>query len=77
MTDKVQRHTWGLREALFQEWDALRAGKIDPKRAMASAKLAQTIMQSVAVEMVYVAQVNRAKEGDQLPIAREVRLGKA
>lgn len=77
MSSKIQRHTWGLREALFQEWDAMRAGKIDPKQAMAAAKLAQVILHSVEVEMVYVAQVNRAKEGDQIAIAREIRLGAA
>ena len=77
MNKKIQRHTWGLREALFQEWDAMRSGEIEPKRAMASAKLAQVILHSVEVEMAYTAQVNRAKEGDALPIARELRLGPA
>lgn len=77
MSNRIQRHTWGLREALFHEWEGMRSGKIDPKRAMASAKLAQVILQSVEVEMAYTRQVNAAKEGDALPIAREIRLGAA
>jgi hypothetical protein len=75
MNHKIQRHTWGLREALFQEWEALRAGKIDARRAAASAKMAQAILHSVEVEMSYVHQVNRLKEGDQHPISTHIRLG--
>jgi hypothetical protein len=75
MSNKIHRHTWGLREALFQEWEALRAGKIDARRAQASAALARTIMQSVEVEMAYTDRVNRAKDGDMHPISAHVRLG--
>ena len=77
MSKRIQRHTWGLREALFEEWEALRRGDIAPSRALASAKVASVILQSVEVEMAYTRQVNNAKEGDVLPIARELRLGAA
>lgn len=77
MSKKIQRHTWGLREALFEEWEALRRGDIPPSRALASAKVAAVILQSVEVEMAYTKQINNAREGDALPIAREIRLGAA
>ena len=77
MSKRILRHTWGLREALFEEWEALRRGDIPPSRALASAKVASVILQSVEVEMAYTRQVNNAKEGDILPIARELRLGAA
>ena len=77
MSNKIQRHTWGLREALFHEWEALRAGRIDPRRAQAAAALARTILQSVEVEIAYTDKVNKAKDGDLTPISREVRLGPA
>jgi hypothetical protein len=77
MNKKIQRHTWGLREALFEEWEALRRGDIPPSRALASSKVAAVILQSVEVEMAYTKQVNNAKSGDVLPIAREIRLGAA
>lgn len=77
MSKRIQRHTWGLREALFEEWEALRRGDIPPSRALASAKVAAVILQSVEVEMAYTKQINNAREGDALPIAREIRLGAA
>jgi hypothetical protein len=77
MNKKIQRHTWGMREALFEEWEALRRGDIPPSRALASAKIASVILQSVEVEMAYTRQINATKEGDALPISREVRLGAA
>lgn len=77
MSKRILRHTWGLREALFEEWEALRRGDIPPSRALASAKVASVILQSVEVEIAYTRQVNNAKEGDILPISRELRLGAA
>jgi len=77
MSKRIQRHTWGLREALFEEWEGLRNGTISPSRALASAKVAGVILQSVQVEMAYTKQINNAKTGDALPIAREIRLGAA
>lgn len=77
MSGKIQRHTWGLRDALFQEWDALRTGKISVGQARASAALASAILNSVEVEMRVVQHMNRAKPGEAQAIAREIRLGGA
>ena len=41
----------GLREVLIDEIDALRNGTIEPARAYATAKLAQQIITSVALEL--------------------------
>lgn len=73
---KIERHTWGLREALFAEWEGMRSGKIDPKRALASAKIAQAIMQTVDVEMRLAKQWNGTKEGAYAAVSSEFRLGK-
>ena len=77
MSSKIQRHTWGLRDALFQEWDALRADKISVGRARASAALASAILRSVEVEIGLVRHINTAKDGEERAIAREIRLGSA
>jgi hypothetical protein len=77
MSGKIQRHTWGLRDALFQEWDALRADKISVGRARASAALAAAILRSVEVEIAVVRHMNSTKEGEVQAISREIRLGGA
>lgn len=40
----------GLREALFDEFDHLRSGKIKPERANAAARISAEITKSVAVQ---------------------------
>ena len=75
MNAKIQRHTWGLRDALFQEWDALRSGKITHQHARASASLAAVILKSVEIELHIVRHMNTAKDGEHQAIAREIRLG--
>lgn len=72
---KIERHTWGLREALFKEWEGMRRGDISPQRALASAKMAQAILKSVEVEMVYVEHLRKAKDGELTAISTLVRLG--
>lgn len=47
----TERSTMGLREVLFSEIDKLRNGEIEPTRAHATAKLAQQILTSVALEL--------------------------
>ena len=47
----IERSSQGLREVLFSEIDALRNGVIEPARAHATAKLAQQILTSVALEL--------------------------
>lgn len=51
--NKLVRSTVGLREALFEEWEALREGKSNPTRARSVSALANTILQSVQVEIDY------------------------
>jgi hypothetical protein len=46
----VERNSAGLRNALFDEIDALRRGDGDPQRAMAVAKLAQNILATAKME---------------------------
>lgn len=48
-----KRTSIGLRNALFDEIDALRRGDGDPHRAMAVAKLASTIIDTVRIEMQF------------------------
>lgn len=48
---KTQRTSAGLRDALFDELDSLRSNQSDPKRAMAVAKLAQQIVNTVDIEL--------------------------
>ena len=47
------RNTVGLRDALFEEWEALRDGSSNPARARSIAMMANTILQSVQVEIEY------------------------
>jgi hypothetical protein len=75
MSHKIERHTWGLREALFREWEDMRRGHITPQRAAASAKMAQAILKSVEVEIAYVQHVRKAKDGELTAISAHVRLG--
>lgn len=47
----VKRSTAGLAEAMFEEFDALRAGTSNPTRANAAGKIVATILDTVRVEM--------------------------
>ena len=59
----VVRTSAGLRDALFDELDALRRGEIDPKRANAVAKLAKTVVETVRMEIEVVRQGVSLKPG--------------
>ncbi len=48
---KVQRTSAGLRDALFDELDSLRAGDSNSSKANATAKLADQIVNVVKMEM--------------------------
>lgn len=65
---KTERSTMGLREVLFSEIDKLRNGEIEPTRAHATAKLAQQILTSVALELSAV----RWLESDPAPTGGRV-----
>jgi len=49
----VQRTSGGLRDALFDEIDALRSGTSNAARARSVAMLANSILQSVSAEIEY------------------------
>lgn len=52
-TTPITRSTTGLRAALFEEMDALRSGKSDAQRARSMAMMANSILDSVKVEVEY------------------------
>lgn len=51
MDSPVVRTSAGLRDAIFDEIDAVRAGKSNPTRANAIAKLATGIVETVRMEL--------------------------
>jgi hypothetical protein len=54
----IARSTSGLREVIFEEMDALRRGESNPQRARSMAAMANSILQSVQVEIEYHKYVN-------------------
>lgn len=56
----VQRTSQGLRNALFDELDGLRAGKTTPTMANATAKLVGEIVNTVQLELNVAKFVNRS-----------------
>lgn len=77
----VSRSTSGLREALFEEMDALRSGASNAQRARSIAMMANSILQSVQVEIEYHKYVsadrNRSIQGQQKVVAlgTDINLG--
>lgn len=53
LPSKIERTALGLRDVLFDELEAMRAGKSTPARARSVAMLANTILQSVTTEIQY------------------------
>lgn len=49
----VPKTTEGLRDALFDELNALRAGKSNPQQARAVAQMADKIIDSIRVQIQY------------------------
>jgi len=52
-TSPISRSTTGLRSALFDEMEALRNGTSNAQRARSIAMMANSILQSVQVEIEY------------------------
>src|SRR6185437_999793 len=64
---KIARSTTGLRTALFEEMELLRSGRSNAQRARSIALMANSILQSVEVEIEYhkyVQSQNRFVEAD-------------
>lgn len=64
-TPKVNRTSAGLRDAIFDELDAIRDGTSNPTRANAVAKLAGSIVETVRMEVEvqkHIRQTSQTKE---------------
>ena len=70
----ITRSTSGLRSALFEEMEALRNGKSNAQRARSVAMMANSILQSVQVEIEYHKYV-KANEGRVVGQGKVVQLG--
>lgn len=82
MDKQLVRNTTGLRDALFEEWEALRDGSSNPARARSIAMMANTILQSVQVEIEYNKYVRDISKQPNVEKAVElgttqIQLGKA
>lgn len=69
MNQSLVRNTAGLRDALFEEWESLRSGSSNPARARSIAMMANTILQSVQVEIEYhkyVSAVDTSKTNEKV-----------
>jgi hypothetical protein len=79
-TNNVIRTSEGLRDAIFDELDALRAGTSNPARANAVAKLAAGVVDTVRIEVevqrLRVAQGKNVAPADEEPVST-LKLGKA
>lgn len=77
------RNTVGLRDALFEEWEMLREGTSNPARARSIAMMANTILQSVEVEIEYhkyVSSIDASAKATTKMIdlgGTQIQLGKA
>lgn len=78
MPAKVNRSSAGLRDAIFDEIDAIRDGTGNPTRANAVAKLAATVVETVRMELEVQrfaasaagkTKVTEATEGPLKPLA--------
>jgi hypothetical protein len=72
----VQRTSAGLRDAIFDELDAIRSGTSNPTRANAVAKLAGSIVETVRME-IEVQKFARSAPANPTMTAIETPLGKA
>ena len=52
-TTPIARTSFGLRDALFDEWDLLRQGLSTPQKASAIARIATAAVNSVKIEIEY------------------------
>lgn len=70
---KIRRTSAGLRDALIDEWDAIRDGKSNPQKAQAIAKLACQIINSVKMEIEFFSHVQSARSG-KVALSRPIHL---
>lgn len=72
---RVIRTGAGLREALFDVLDGLRSGRITPNQAIAAAKVACQIVNTVKVEVEYSAHIANQKGVDGTMTIGTLQLG--
>ena len=72
----IPRTSSGLRDAIFDEWDALRRGESNPQRAIAISKLACQVINSVKMEIEFHSHVQSISEdGSQvIPMSKPLKL---
>lgn len=75
MDKEMKRTSSGLRDALFDEWEALRRGDSNPARARSIAMLANSVLSSVQVDIEYHKYVSDVKKGDAVSSAGMIELG--
>lgn len=68
----VIRSTSGLREVIFEEMEALRNGDSSPQRARSMAAMANSILQSVEVEIEYHKYVSSNRRSSQVDGEKKV-----
>lgn len=72
---KIVRTASGLRDAMFDELDALRAGESNPQMAQAVAKLACQIVNSVKAEIEFHSHVRGLGIDEDVPLTKTLKLG--
>lgn len=74
---KIDRTMTGLRDALLDEWDALRAGRGDIKQATAAATLARQVLASVKIEVMFAQHARGIVPGEAIAMEKPLRIGKS
>lgn len=71
----LNRTSAGLRDALFDEWEALRNGDSNPARARSIAMLANSVLQSVQTDIEYHKYVSDVRKGEAIAASGMIELG--
>ncbi len=75
-TGAMVRTSAGLRDALFDELDGLRAGTTNPAKANAVAKLADQVVATVKMELDVQKHMAKMPKGTEASLPPPVALGK-
>jgi hypothetical protein len=72
----IDRTSLGLRDALFDELEALRRGESTPQKASAISRLAMAAVNSVKIEIEYQKHVQTTlKNAEAIPNSAIIQLG--
>ncbi len=72
---EIERTSSGLRDALFDELDALRAGVSNPAKANATAKLANGVIDTVKMELEVQRHAERFKNITETALGKPIAFG--